>query len=35
MPNGIFIDSEDRIYISDSYNQRIQIFEYLREQKPK
>jgi DNA-binding beta-propeller fold protein YncE len=26
MPSGIFIDGEDRIYIADSYNARIQIF---------
>jgi hypothetical protein len=31
MPNGIFIDHNDRIYISDSFNQRVQIFQYLKE----
>ena len=30
LPNTIFIDAQDRIYISDTYNQRIQVFQYLR-----
>jgi len=30
LPTGIFIDRNDMIYISDSYNKRIQIFEYLK-----
>ena len=25
--NGIYIDAEDHIYVVDSYNERIQIFE--------
>jgi len=32
LPSGIFIDEKDRIYISDSYNRRIQIFQYLKEE---
>ena len=30
LPNGIFIDDQDRIYVADSYNQRIQVFQYLK-----
>ena len=30
LPNAISIDSQYRIYISDTYNQRIQVFQYLR-----
>jgi sugar lactone lactonase YvrE len=35
MPNGIFIDHEDRIYVSDSYNRRVQIFQYVKENNDK
>lgn len=31
LPAGIFIDEYDRIYVVDSYNSRIQIFQYLKE----
>jgi DNA-binding beta-propeller fold protein YncE len=34
LPSGIFIDSKDTIYISDSYNKRVQIFQYLKEGAP-
>jgi len=30
MPAGIFVDRRDRIYVADSYNRRIQIFQYLK-----
>jgi sugar lactone lactonase YvrE len=30
LPAGIFIDADDRVYVADTYNQRIQIFQYLR-----
>ena len=30
LPSGIFIDDSDRIYVSDTYNHRVQIFKYLR-----
>jgi hypothetical protein len=30
LPAGIFIDGQDRIYVADSYNRRIQIFQYLK-----
>ena len=29
MPSGIFIDHNDHIYVADSYNKRIQVFELL------
>ena len=29
LPNEIFIDRNDRIYVSDSQNQRVQVFQYL------
>ena len=32
MPAGISI-SDDKIYVADSYNQRIQVFQYLRAEK--
>jgi len=30
MPNGIAIDAQDRIYVVDTMNRRIQIFQYLK-----
>jgi DNA-binding beta-propeller fold protein YncE len=33
LPAGIYIDKLDRIYIADSYNRRIQIFQYVKENK--
>ncbi len=29
LPAGIYIDSNDQIYVVDSYNARIQIFRYF------
>ena len=29
MPRGVFIDQNDRIFIADSYNKRIQVFKLL------
>jgi hypothetical protein len=31
LPAGIFIDDRNRIYVADSYNKRIQIFDLLEE----
>jgi hypothetical protein len=31
LPTGIYIDNNDLIYVSDSSNQRVQIFKYLKE----
>jgi sugar lactone lactonase YvrE len=31
LPGGLCIDATDRIYVADSYNQRLQIFQYLPE----
>ena len=33
LATGIHIDSADRIYVSDSYNSRIQVFQYLAQDK--
>jgi hypothetical protein len=32
MPAGIFIDSNNRIYLADSFNARIQVFQLVSEQ---
>jgi len=29
MPTGLFIDGNDRVYVVDSYNRRVQIFHYF------
>jgi hypothetical protein len=29
LPTGLFIDHDDRIFIVDSYNRRIQVFHYF------
>lgn len=29
MPSGLFIDHDDKLYVCDTYNQRIQIFQLL------
>ena len=34
MPAGLWIDQNDKIYVADSYNKRVQIFQYLKEGKP-
>jgi DNA-binding beta-propeller fold protein YncE len=31
LPAGLFIDEKDKIYVADSYNNRVQIFQYLKE----
>jgi DNA-binding beta-propeller fold protein YncE len=28
LPAGVFIDHNDRIYVVDSYNRRVQVFQY-------
>ena len=28
LPSGLFIDKNDRIYVVDSFNGRVQIFQY-------
>ena len=30
LPSGIFIDDNDRIYVADTYNKRVQVFQYLK-----
>jgi len=29
LPAGIFIDRDDRIYVADTFNQRVQVFQFL------
>jgi hypothetical protein len=29
LPTGLFIDADDKIYIADSYNQRVQVLRYI------
>jgi DNA-binding beta-propeller fold protein YncE len=29
LPSGIYIDKDDYIFISDTYNRRVQVFQYL------
>ncbi|MFC1619935.1 6-bladed beta-propeller, partial [Candidatus Neomarinimicrobiota bacterium] len=31
LPAGLFIDDEDKIYVVDTMNRRVQIFQYLGE----
>jgi predicted CXXCH cytochrome family protein len=34
LPAGIFIDRRNRIWIADTYNKRVQVFDYIPEGKP-
>jgi hypothetical protein len=29
LPAGIFIDHDDRVFVVDSFNRRVQVFQYL------
>jgi len=29
LPSGVFIDHDDRIFVVDSYNRRVQVFQYF------
>jgi DNA-binding beta-propeller fold protein YncE len=29
LPNGIAISADNRIYVADSYNNRVQVFQYV------
>jgi sugar lactone lactonase YvrE len=31
VPAGLYLDSKDRLYVADSYNYRVQMFQYLQE----
>ena len=31
LPAGLTIDAQDRIWVADSYNRRVQVFQYLSE----
>jgi len=30
MPSGVFIDEENHIYVADSYNARVQVFQLVK-----
>jgi DNA-binding beta-propeller fold protein YncE len=32
LPTGLFIDSKDRVFVVDSFNRRVQVFQYLAQQ---
>ena len=34
LPTGACMDAEDRIYVADSGNSRIEVYQYVRQQKP-
>lgn len=29
LPSGVYVDKKDRIWVCDTYNRRIQVFDYL------
>jgi hypothetical protein len=29
LPTGLFIGADDRIYVADSFNQRVQVLRYI------
>jgi NHL repeat len=31
LPQGVFIDAQDRIYVADMANHRVQLFQYMNE----
>jgi hypothetical protein len=35
LPEGAFISKQDRIYVADSFNGRIQVFEFLGGSQPR
>ena len=35
LPTGMYINAQDRIYVSDSLNARIQVFQYISERNVK
>jgi hypothetical protein len=34
LPAGLTIDEQDRIWVADSFNRRVQVFQYLAEDGP-
>ena len=34
LPAGLFIDHDDRVYVVDSFNRRVQVFHYVGLKKP-
>jgi hypothetical protein len=35
LPAGLWIDAGDRIYLADSYNQRVQVFQFTSAKRAK
>jgi DNA-binding beta-propeller fold protein YncE len=33
LPSGMYIDKKDRIYVTDTFNRRVQVFQYLKDNK--
>ncbi len=34
LPGGVFIDEKDRVLVADTFNARVQVFQYLKEKQP-
>jgi hypothetical protein len=34
LPAGLFIDHSDRVFVVDSFNRRVQVFQYVGPKKP-
>ena len=30
LPSGVFLDNQNNLYVCDTYNQRVQVFEVMR-----
>jgi hypothetical protein len=30
LPSGIFIDDDDKLYVCDTFNERVQVFQLLK-----
>jgi hypothetical protein len=30
LPSGLYVDQQDRIYVADTFNKRVQVFQYLK-----
>jgi DNA-binding beta-propeller fold protein YncE len=33
MPSGLFLDRKEKLYVCDTYNQRVQVFQIVRYEK--
>jgi len=34
LPGGVFVDEKDRVLVADTFNARVQVFQYLKEKQP-